>query len=163
MVKNLSASAGDAGDMGSIPGSERYPGEEMAIHSSLLAGKIPWIEEPSRLPSMGWQSWTLLEHVCKAWLCSDLFLRKSYWFYYAHTLLLTYHWVVPLASYSQQLYLVLPAILLLTRFSVLPDKHSCCGICIYVHAQSLSNVRLFATPWTINCQASLFMKISRQD
>ena len=26
MVKNLSASAGEAGDMGSIPGSERSPG-----------------------------------------------------------------------------------------------------------------------------------------
>ena len=29
--------------------------EEMAIHSSILAWKIPWTEEPGVLPSMGWQ------------------------------------------------------------------------------------------------------------
>ena len=29
--------------------------KEMAAHSSILAWKIPWIEEPARLPSMGSQ------------------------------------------------------------------------------------------------------------
>ena len=29
--------------------------KEMAAHSSILAWKIPWIEEPGRLPSMGSQ------------------------------------------------------------------------------------------------------------
>ena len=29
--------------------------KEMATHSSILAWKIPWTEEPSRLPSMGSQ------------------------------------------------------------------------------------------------------------
>ena len=29
--------------------------EEMAIHSSILAWKIPWTEEPGRLQSMGSQ------------------------------------------------------------------------------------------------------------
>ena len=29
--------------------------EEVATHSSILAGKIPWTEAPSRLESMGWQ------------------------------------------------------------------------------------------------------------
>ena len=29
--------------------------EEMATHSSLLAWKIPWMEEPGRLQSMGLQ------------------------------------------------------------------------------------------------------------
>ena len=29
--------------------------KEMATHSSTLAWKIPWIEEPGRLQSMGWQ------------------------------------------------------------------------------------------------------------
>ena len=29
--------------------------KEMAAHSSILAWKIPWIEEPDRLPSMGSQ------------------------------------------------------------------------------------------------------------
>ena len=33
--------------------------EEMATHSSSLAGVIPWTEEPGGLQSMGWQkSWT---------------------------------------------------------------------------------------------------------
>ena len=37
----------------------RFPGQEdplekgMAIHSSTLAWKIPWMGEPGRLPSMG--------------------------------------------------------------------------------------------------------------
>ena len=30
-------------------------GREMAIHSSTLAWKIPWMEEPDRLQSMGLQ------------------------------------------------------------------------------------------------------------
>ena len=29
--------------------------QEMATHSSILAWKIPWTEEPGRLQSMGWQ------------------------------------------------------------------------------------------------------------
>jgi len=62
----------NAGDRGSIPGSGRFPGEEppmnglaiytvkplftlfaMAPHSSTLAWKIPWMEEPGRVQSMG--------------------------------------------------------------------------------------------------------------
>ena len=31
----------------------RYPEKAMAPHSSTLAWKIPWMEEPGRLPSMG--------------------------------------------------------------------------------------------------------------
>ena len=34
--------------------------KEMATHSSTLAWKIPWVEEPHRLQSMGSQSWTQL-------------------------------------------------------------------------------------------------------
>ena len=92
MVKNLPA---NAGNLGSIPGSVRSPGEgngntlqyswaslvaqtvknlpamwetwvqslgwedplekEMATHSSTLAWRIPWMEEPGRLQSMGLQ------------------------------------------------------------------------------------------------------------
>ena len=37
--------------------------EEMATHSSVLAGKIPWTEEPGRLQIMGLQSQTLLEQL----------------------------------------------------------------------------------------------------
>ena len=53
MVKNLPASAGDARDVGSIPGQEDPLKKEMATHSIILAWKIPWTEEPGRLHSMG--------------------------------------------------------------------------------------------------------------
>ena len=40
------------GDMGSISGSGRYPGEGMTTHSSILAWEISWTEEPGGLQSM---------------------------------------------------------------------------------------------------------------
>ena len=56
MVKNPPANAGDPG---SIPGLGRFPSEkEMAPHSSILAWRTPWTEEPRGLWSMGSQSWT---------------------------------------------------------------------------------------------------------
>ena len=39
-------SACDTGDAGSIPESGRSPGEGNGNHCSILAGKIPWTEEP---------------------------------------------------------------------------------------------------------------------
>ena len=48
-------SACNTRDPGLIPRSERSPGEGMAIHSSILAWRIPWKEEPSGLQSMGLQ------------------------------------------------------------------------------------------------------------
>ena len=47
------ASACNAGDLGSIPGSERSLGEGMVTHSSTFAWKMPWKEEPGRVQSMG--------------------------------------------------------------------------------------------------------------
>ena len=41
------------GDSDSIPGSGRSPGDGNATHSSILAWRIPWVEEPGRLQSMG--------------------------------------------------------------------------------------------------------------
>ena len=52
IIKNLLANAGDLRDMGSIPGSGRSLEEEMATHSSTLAWRIPWREEPGRLQSV---------------------------------------------------------------------------------------------------------------
>ena len=46
VVKNLPANAGDTG---SIPGSGKASGGEMATHSSILAWKTAWTEEPGRL------------------------------------------------------------------------------------------------------------------
>ena len=55
LVKNLSASAGDAKDLGSIPWLGRSPGEGNGNHYSILAWKISWVEEPGGLQSMGLQ------------------------------------------------------------------------------------------------------------
>ena len=51
----VKASASNAGDPGSIPGLGRSPGEEMAAQFSTFAWKIPWMEEPDKLQSMGSQ------------------------------------------------------------------------------------------------------------
>ena len=75
--KNPPASAGDSRDLGSILtspvaqtvkclpttqetwvlslGQEDLLEKEMATHSSIVAWKIPWTEEPGRLQSMGSQ------------------------------------------------------------------------------------------------------------
>ena len=45
----------NAGGLGSIPGQEDPLEKEMATHSSILAWKIPWTEEPGGLQSMGSQ------------------------------------------------------------------------------------------------------------
>ena len=49
-VKNPPANAGDARDEGSIPGEDSLE-ENMATHSSILARRIPWSEDPGRLRS----------------------------------------------------------------------------------------------------------------
>ena len=49
------ASACNARDLGSIPGSGSSLEKEMATHSSILAWRIPWTEEPGGLQSMGLQ------------------------------------------------------------------------------------------------------------
>ena len=55
VVKNPTANAGDIRDLSSIPGSERSPGGDTAIHSSILAWRIPWTGEPCGPQSMGLQ------------------------------------------------------------------------------------------------------------
>ena len=49
------ASAYNVGDLGSIPGREDTLEKEMVTHSSILAWKIPWTEEPGRLQPVGLQ------------------------------------------------------------------------------------------------------------
>ena len=55
MVNNMLANAGDPGDSGLIPRLGRSLEKEMATHSSMLAWKISWREEPGGLQSMGSQ------------------------------------------------------------------------------------------------------------
>jgi len=52
VVKNPPANTGDIRNMGSFPGSGRSPEEGMATHSSILAWRIPWREEPGTLQSI---------------------------------------------------------------------------------------------------------------
>ena len=53
-AKESACNVGDTGDPGSVPGSGQFPGQEdlleegTATHSSILACRIPWIEEPDR-------------------------------------------------------------------------------------------------------------------
>ena len=44
-------SAYNVGDLGSVPGLERSPREGNDYNSCILAWRIPWTEEPSRLQS----------------------------------------------------------------------------------------------------------------
>ena len=49
------ASAYKVENPGSIPGREDPLEKETATHSSILVWKIPWMEEPGRLQSVGLQ------------------------------------------------------------------------------------------------------------
>ena len=50
--KHLPANAGDVTELGSIPGLGRSLREGMATHSTILAWRIPWAEEPDQVQSM---------------------------------------------------------------------------------------------------------------
>ena len=55
MVKNPSANEGDIEMWVQFLGREDPLEEGMVTHSSILAGRIPWTEEPNRLQSLGSQ------------------------------------------------------------------------------------------------------------
>ena len=69
------------GDSGSIPGSGRSQQKEMATHSSILAWKIPWTQEPGGLRSMVLQrfgyDWAIV-HQCRR-PGFDPWVRKIPW------------------------------------------------------------------------------------
>ena len=73
VVKKLHANAGDIRDSGSIPGSGRSPGGEMATHSRTLAWRILWKEGPNGLQFIGSQrvrhNGSNLTHICNIDLC----------------------------------------------------------------------------------------------
>ena len=56
-------SACNAEDLGSIPGLGRSLKESMATHSSILAWRIPWTEDPGKLQSRGLQRINTTEHM----------------------------------------------------------------------------------------------------
>ena len=55
MVKNLPANAGNVRDSSLIPELGDPLEKEMATHSSILAWRIPWTEEPGGLQAAGSQ------------------------------------------------------------------------------------------------------------
>ena len=55
MAQDSKASAYNTGDQVQSRGWEELLEKEMATHSSILAWKIPWMEKPGRLQSMGSQ------------------------------------------------------------------------------------------------------------
>ena len=69
MVKNPPASAGDVRDEGLILGRENPLEEGMAVHSSILACRIPWTEDPGGLQSMGLQQ---NKHRCESALVKGM-------------------------------------------------------------------------------------------
>ena len=52
MAQTVKESACNVRDQGLIPGAGRSPEKGMATHSSILAWRIPWTEEPCRLQSI---------------------------------------------------------------------------------------------------------------
>ena len=78
-MKNLPASAGDIRDEVRSPGQEDPLEKEMATHSSILAWRIPWTEEPGGLQSMG------LQRVYVVWFCVWSVFGKKKKVYYLPT------------------------------------------------------------------------------
>ena len=54
LVKSLPMQETEEMQVGSLGGEDALE-KEMATHSSILAWKIPWMEEPGKLQSMGSQ------------------------------------------------------------------------------------------------------------
>ena len=71
----------NAGDVGLIPGSGRSLEKEMPTHSSILAWKIPWTEEPGRLQFMGLQrvghDWATKQRLIQVNIASVVAYRRS--------------------------------------------------------------------------------------
>ena len=55
VVENPPANAGDTEMQIQSLGQEELLEEEMVTHSRILAWRIPWMEEPGGLQSIGWQ------------------------------------------------------------------------------------------------------------
>ena len=82
-VKNLFVSAGDTGDVGSIPGLGRSPrgGNGIPLQDSYL--KIPWTEEPGRLQSVRLQRSDMTEYTYFI-TSPSLFLGGPLWPLHSH-------------------------------------------------------------------------------
>ena len=76
-------SACNVGDLDLIPGSGRSLEKGMATHSSVLAWRIPWTEEPGGLQSTGSQSSTQLSNFrMTLYQATGLMILASFWLKY---------------------------------------------------------------------------------
>ena len=141
MVKRLSTMRGSR--VRSL-GREEPLEKEMTIHSSTIAWKIPWREEPGRLQSMGSQ------RVGHDWAISLTLSLKPVWIMFS----ITCNERVPTAvlSQSQRSHCILIACVFSSKLSH-PVRVCCC----------VSRVRVSATPWTVAYQAPPSMEFSRQE
>ena len=116
----------------------------MAVHSNILAWKIPWIEESGELQSMGLQSWI--------WPSNWALMHQNHFYNFpiyddvryseSNNEHLRKHWINPdLTPLSH-------------NFFTISLHASCCFV------QSLNHVWLFVTPWTAAYQAYLSFTIS---
>jgi len=136
----------------------------MAPHSSTLAWKIPWAEEPGGLQSVG------LRRVGHDWVTSLSLFTFMHW---------RRKWQptpVFLPEESQGRGAWWAAVYGVTQSRTRLKWLSSISVCIYnelvislfyicfvVVVQSLSHGRLFMTTWTIICQASLSKGLFRQE
>ena len=126
--------------------------KEMATHSSTLAWKIPWMEEPGRLQSTGSQrvghGWaTSLTRLLQVTMIIHVNHLK-----YGPGIKTSLHMYYPYYKGGSNWYI--------WQFTdplwLLPLQM------VKVRVKSLSRVQLFATPWTIANQVPPFMGFSRQ-
>ena len=136
--------------------------EVMATHSSILAWRIPWAEDPGRLQSMGSQ------RVGRDWSDLDAHALEPTW------LSLVLHTMAKSCFLKWKSHLVYP---LLKTHGGLPYlrikfQHLCIDARLLPFSlvingnwkwKLLSHVQLSATPWTVACQAPLSMEFSRPE
>jgi len=140
--------------------------EVMAIHSSILAWRIPWTEEPGGLRSIGSQR---LRHDWTDLAATQLMYWNSLFYYnsiavLSGNMLLNLHYKssISIRKKRERIKYFRPTIMKLL-FSFWNFNHE--GLLYsskhkaltpkFSSVQSLSRVRFFVTPWTAACQASL--------
>ena len=115
-----------------------------ATHSNILAWKIPWIEEPGRLQSMG------LQRVGHDWASKIRTQRKFF-------LQRSVFWL----CFFPLDYKIIEIANSFWEFTLYPRQYTKTNFNIIVVVQSLSCVRLFVTPWTAAGQDSLSVPITQ--
>ena len=155
--------------MGSVHGWGKSPEEELVTHSSILAWRLSWTEDPVRLQSTVLQEWTQLcdgTHTCARTLPRPVFLIFL-------SVLLRNNWHTAPKSLQSCPTLCdptdssppgspVPGILQARTLEWVAISFSNAWKWI-VKVKSFSHARLLATPWTAAYQAPLFTGFSRQE